>query len=203
MSEFFLRSENPPSPDQVRSFARTCILFAHRHDQLRKRNGRYVIGPMAKYTPPDVVGGEPFGLLYEDAIKVYAKLDEVINVNIIRTITAREIHVVSEGIVASELRMCDTFKSINDKVTRSSRELEQTVSGVKQSGNTILLNEINLDNVQIPNNIAETIAWEDDCRELTEGDFVRITQDVLKRMHEVDSGSEFSQKRKNYMEHFQ
>lgn len=206
MSEFFRRPDNPPTAEQVMSFARMCVLFAHRHGQLARYKNWYKIGPMARYTPPDVVAGEPFGFLYEDTFKVYAKIDtarEMTQANVLHSIVAREINGVDEGVHATELCTVDKFRVLDGNVVESSRSLEQTVDGMKQSQHGLLLDEISLENLYIPNDLAERISIEDEFRVVTEADFAGTAREVAERMNMVDSEEhEYNEKRKNYLTYF-
>lgn len=206
MSEFFLRPDNPPTAEQVMSFARTCVLFAHRHGQLARYKNWYKIGPMARYTPPDVVAGEPFGLLYEDTFKVYTKIDtvrEITQANILHTIVAREINGVDEGVHATELRTADKLRVVGSHVVESSRSLEQTTGGMKQSQHSSLLGDISLDNLYVPDDLAERISIEDEFRVITEDDFAGTAREVSQRMNMVDNAEyEYNEKRKNYLAYF-
>lgn len=209
MREHLLRPEDPPSPEHVVSFARTCILFAHRHGRLRKRKGAYTIGPMARYTPPDITMGEPFGFLYEDTFRVHATMDvphDEASLEIIHTIAAREISAAvgaTGAVAASELRTHDVFKVSAGSTVESNRRLEQTIGGVKYARDTVFLDDINLDAVHIPDDIAGRISIEDNFRMLSEADFASVTRDISDRMSMVDeSGCEFSETRKNYLSYF-
>ena len=164
---------------------------------------------MARYIPPDIVGGEPFGFLFEDTVIVHAKMDTehdtVSSAKIIRTVAAREISDgMGGGIVsASELRTVDVFKASGGTVLESSRRLEQTVHGMKQSPGSLSLDDINLDNVYVPDDIADRMTLEDEFRVMTEGDFTDIVRDVTVRMNEVDREEyAFSEVRQNYLSYF-
>ncbi len=205
MSEFLLRPENPPTSEQITSFARSCILFAHRHGKLRKFKSSYRIGPMAQYTAPDVVDGEPFGILYEDVFVVHAKMDEVKNtaawLKIIHNISAREISGTARGVSANEIHTDDVFRVVDGAVIESRRSTEQTMGGVLQDN--VRLEDINIDNVHVPSDIAEKIAREDELKAVTEGDFAHTAREISTRMHRVDNGEiEFCEERKNYATYF-
>lgn len=209
MSEYLIRPDNPPTIEQVTSFARACILFAHRHGELRKLKGSYRIGPMARYTPPDIVEGEPFGFLFEDTVIVHAKMDNdhdtVSSMKTIHTVAAREISDSVGGSVASasELRTVNKFKVSDGGIVESSRQLEQTVHGIKLSQGSVSLDDINLDNLYVPDNIAEIITLENEFRVMTEDDFTDIMRDVTERMNAVDRKERaFSEVRQNYLSYF-
>lgn len=200
MSEFLLRPENPPTHDQIESFARACILFAHRHGYLAKKNSVYRVKPMSRFVPPRIVEGEPFGFLYEDTYFARAKTGDdshISKLEVVHILTAREMNSA-----AGKLRTEDMFRVHDGQVIESRRRIRQEMYG--DGGEVRLLDDINLDNVRVPDDLAEQFALEGDVSAITQEDFADMTHDMLDRMRAVDSGQcEYSEKRKaHYISYF-
>lgn len=193
-----------PSQAQVAVFARACILFAHRHDKLAKmESGAYRIGPMSHYSPPDLAGGQPWGFLYKDTCTVTATLDETLHVphlKIVRGLVAED-----HGSNAGALRSTYRYQANSDgQVLMSSQRVIQVARGEKESRDVQNLDDINLDNIYVPNDISERLALDSEMEVVTAGDFEQIAEAVYEKMHQVDAEERtYSETRKGtYVSYF-
>lgn len=176
-----------PSQAQVAVFARACILFAHRHDRLeRMSSGAYRIGPMSHYSPPELTEGQPWGFLYKDTCTVSVLLDEALHIprlQIVRGLIAED-----HGSNAGLLRSVYTYQADSDSRTLvSTQKFTQGFKGEQRSGESPLLSDINLDNVQVPSDISERLALDVEMEMVTADDFEQLTGTVHDKMQKIDS----------------
>lgn len=193
-----------PSQGQVAVFARACILFAHRHDQIGKlHSGAYRIGPMSHYSPPDLLGGQPWGFLYKDTCTVSVMLDETLHIprmQVVRGLVAED-----HGSNAGVLRSVYKYEADPDgNALVSSQKFVQVANGAKESSRPQDLDDINLDNLRVPDDISERFALDREMQVVTAGDFDQMADVVYGKMRQVD-GSEraYSETRKGtYVSYF-
>lgn len=192
-----------PSQAQVAVFARACILFAHRHDQIGKlESGAYKIGPMSHYSPPDLMGGQPWGFLYKDTCTVSALLDKDLDVSQLKVV--RGLVAADHGSDAGVLRWVYSYRFDSNGQTFSSQKLTHITNGEKESKDLQSLNDINLDNTYIPDDISQRLAYDIDMQTVTAGDFDQITEVVYGKMRQVDAAErDYSETRKGtYVSYF-
>ena len=183
--------EEGPSQRQIQNFGRECVLFAHRHDRLRRstRKQQFSVGPMSHFRAANVWDGEPFGSIYKDTYAVFASMSEgnIDSMKIIHGLVVEDM-----GSNGGTFRQVYTFDSIADSVNALRKHSFGSSSYTK-------LEDLNLDNVSIPTDIAEQLALEQEFATVSEGDFSMLSADMKKIMGSVDRGElVFSEQRANH-----
>ncbi|OGL21515.1 hypothetical protein A2707_05775 [Candidatus Saccharibacteria bacterium RIFCSPHIGHO2_01_FULL_45_15] len=172
--------EKQPTAKQIKNFGRECVLFAHRHDQLRrsKDGKRFVVGPMSHYRAADLWDGEPFGSIYKDTYSVLASMTDgsIDSLKIIHGLVVENMG--SNGGVFSQTY---TFNSVLDAVVSNRSHNFGSKSHVK-------LKDMNLDNVYVPSDFSTEIEVEQEFAEVNRGDFILLTNGIKSIMARVDSG---------------
>ncbi|RYF29382.1 MAG: hypothetical protein EOO17_01655 [Chloroflexi bacterium] len=167
-------------PKRVRDFGRECVLFAYRHDQLRRspRNKQFRVGPISHYRAADVWSGEPFGSIYKETYAVFASTSggDIDSMKIIHGLVVEDM-----GSNGGTLRQVYTFKAGEDGTSAMRKHSFGNDSYVK-------LDDLNLDNVYVPDDIAGRLAVEQEFATVNEGDFSLLAAEMREMMGRVDRG---------------
>ena len=176
-----------PSAKQIENFGRECVLFAHRHDQLRrsKDGSQFVVGPMSHYRAAKLWDGEPFGSIYKDTYSVFtSKSDDGHSMKIIHGLVV-EYMGGNGGIFRQTYDFTTTPNTI---VSNRSHDFG--------ASSQVKLEELNLDNVYVPSDIATQMEVEQEFSKVNKGDFILLTEDMKRIMASVDRGElAFSEQR--------
>lgn len=180
----------PPTQKQVQGFARECILFAHRHEQLRHpQSQKYRTKPISHFRAADVANGEPLGFIYKDTYSAFVDLNDgkPSHLKVIHGLVVEDM-----GSNSGVLRQIYSFSpGENGEAVARRRHSFGHVSYTK-------LEDMNLDNLRLPADIADHFAVENEFATITAGDFRILTQSMRALMSRVDSGElAYSEQRKN------
>lgn len=200
-----LEVENAPSVEQIESFARNCLFFAHRHSHLTKMAaGRYPIGPMSHFYVGDIGSGQPFGYIYNDIYSVHPSFE--------RGIGLQKLNIIHDFVVQGWGSPRGGFRKeyrflidSNKDVTRSEVNCTIGMRGEEHIKIPDSLDSVNLDNLAVPSDLAYQFALHDDMKYITSEDFQLIASDVAERMEKIEKGElAFSELRRDkYQDYLQ